>query len=70
MEDFVGLDLLLIIILRSSNKDKDMFLFHIVFFCNKRLQSGKDFMLTLYNKLYIVASCWTIIDIDSRCTDP
>jgi len=21
-------------------------------------------------KLYIVASCWTIIDIDSRCTDP
>ena len=23
-----------------------------------------------YNKLYIVASCWTIIDIDSRCTDP
>jgi hypothetical protein len=22
------------------------------------------------NKLYIVASCWTIIDIDSHCTDP
>jgi len=21
-------------------------------------------------ELYIVASCWTIIDIDSRCTDP
>jgi len=22
------------------------------------------------NKLYIVLSCWTIIDIVSRCTDP
>jgi len=26
--------------------------------------------LQKYNKLYIVTSCWTIIDIDSRCTDP
>ena len=26
-------------------------------------------VLQKYNKLYTVASCWTIIDIDSRCTD-
>jgi len=28
------------------------------------------FRITLYNKLYIVAPCWTIIDTDTRCTDP
>jgi hypothetical protein len=27
-------------------------------------------ILQKYNKLYIVASCWTVIDNDSRCTDP
>jgi hypothetical protein len=27
-------------------------------------------VLQKYNKLYIVASCWTIIDTDLRCTDP
>jgi hypothetical protein len=26
--------------------------------------------LQKYNKMYIVASCWTIIDTDSRCMDP
>jgi len=31
MEDLVGLYLLIIIILRSSNRDKDMFVFHVVF---------------------------------------
>jgi len=31
MEDLIGLVLLIIIILRSSNKDKDLFVFHVVF---------------------------------------
>jgi len=31
MTDLVGLDLLIIIILRSFNKDKDMFVYHAVF---------------------------------------
>jgi len=46
------------------------FAYHVYFRKYRRTNLSSSFLITLYNKLYIVATCWTVIDIDSRCTDP